>query len=182
MKRSAFTLIELMLASTLSVLLIGGVLAMTAGLSRDARRASVRSSAPPLQGALEMLQWDLCNARAMSQSTDGQSLILIGHGSIASDSLVPNGRLVRVTYACANRGGRWRLTRGQQYIDDPAKPKSWVDLVAQDVSSIEVLPGGSDQPMPVDGEQGGNLVQVPRWVRARMIGPSIAVEKRICVK
>jgi len=118
--RRGFTLIELMLASTLSVLLIAGVLFALASLSRDARANVAKDPASDLKAMLELLQWDLSNARSVSQSGDHRTMVLEGHGAIAPDTLRPNGRLARVVYSCQFRGGTWRLTRGQRYLDDPA--------------------------------------------------------------
>jgi hypothetical protein len=187
MKRPAFTLIELMLASTLSVVLMAGVLMVMAGLSRDAGRASALANpAVDLQGTTDLLQWDLSNAQTMYPSIDRRSLVLIGHGSIAPGTLSPNGRLVRVTYACQFRGSVWRLMRTQQYIDDPARPQTWSDLVGQGVNAIEVLPVGSE-PFVADtrstfGEMDKSGFRIPAWVRLRVYGPGTAMEKQLCIK
>jgi hypothetical protein len=191
MKRPAFTLIELILASTLSVLLMAGVLVILAGLSHDARGALGGAvSSPDLQGTMDLLRWDLSNAQTMYPSSDGRTLVLIGHGSIAPGTRTPNGRLVRVTYNCQLRRDIWRLTRSQQYIDDPARPQPWTDLVAQGVIAVEVLPVGgaagaeqfvADARGTFD-EQAKPGVRVPAWVRLRVYGPSVALEKQICVK
>ncbi len=173
MRRGGFTLIELMLASTLSVLLIGGVLFALASLSRDARASVAKDPAAELKGTLELLQWDLSNARSVSQSADHRTIVLEGHGAIAPDTLRPNGRLARVVYSCQWRGGVWRLTRGQQYLDDPARPQNWTDLAGMGVSSIEVLPAGGRE------EEPGKM---PQWVRLRLYDPGVAVEKQICIR
>jgi type II secretory pathway component PulJ len=169
-----FTLIELMLASALSVLLIGGVLFSLAALSRDAAVAETKIQSGNVTATLDLLQWDLTNARSVSQSPDHRTLVLVGHGAIGPDTLRPNGRLVRVVYSCSTRGNVWRLTRQQQYLDDPARPQGWTELVSETISSIQVLPAAS-APLEEDGP-------MPQWVRLRVYGPNLAVEKTICVK
>src|SRR5580765_2473538 len=128
MRRNGFTLIELMLASTLSVLLIAGVLFAVSSLARDARAAAARSGSPDLQGTLNLLQWDLTNARSISQGADRHTTILVGHGAISPDTLQPDNRLVRIVYASKLRRNVWQLTRTQQYIDDPARPQTFSEL------------------------------------------------------
>jgi type II secretory pathway component PulJ len=173
MRRTGFTLLELMLASTLSVLLIAGVLFALASLSRDARAAVAKKPASDLKATLELLQWDLTNARSVSQSSDHRTLVLEGHGAIAPETLRPNGRLARVVYSCQLRGNVWRLTRNQQYLDDPARPQNSNNLVGTGISSIEVLPVGGLENEPQ---------KMPQWVRVRVYGPGAAVEKQICIR
>ncbi len=171
--RRGFTLIELMLASTLSVLLIGGVLFALSALSRDTRGTIARDPATELKGALDLLQWDLTNARSISQSADHRVIVLEGHGAIVPDTLLPNGRLAKVVYSCQLRGNTWRLTRGQQYLDDPARPQNWTDLAGVGVNAVEVLPVGG---------QDADSKKMPQWVRLRVYGPDGAVEKQICIR
>jgi len=173
MRRGGFTLLELMLASTLSVLLIGGVLFALASLARDTRNAVAKDPAVELKGTLELLQWDLSNARSVSQSADHRTVVLEGHGGIGPDTLRPNGRLARVIYSCQLRGGAWRLTRGQQYLDEPARPQNWTDLVGVGINAVEILPAGS---METDSKT------MPQWVRVRVYGQGVAVEKQICIR
>ena len=170
--RRGFTLIELMLASTLSVLLIGGILFALAALSRDTRGTIPKDPATELKATLDLLQWDLSNARSISQSADHRTIAIQGHGAIAPDTLRPNGRLANVVYSCQLRRGTWRLTRGQQYLDDPARPQTWTDLAGVGVNAVEVL--------PVLGQ--GDLQKMPQWVRLRLYGPGGAVEKQVCIR
>ena len=171
--RRGFTLVELMLASTLSVLLIGGILFALASLSRDMRAAVAREPSAELKNTLELLQWDLTCARSVAQSADHRSIVLEGHGAIAPDTLKPNGRLARVVYSCQLRGNVWRLTRSQQYLDDPPRPQNWTDLVSVGVNAVEVLPVGAQEP---------DSKKMPQWVRLRLYGPGLALEKQICIR
>ncbi len=123
--RSAFTLIELLVATVLSAVLIMAVLAILSGLSRDRIRLTQAQSRPHAEMLVERLRWDLANARTMSQSPDGQSLLLIGHGGIDPDSFSTTGRLARVVYRCHQQGKLSVLTREQEYLDEPARPRAW---------------------------------------------------------
>ena len=174
--RRGFTLIELMLASTLSVLLIGGVLFALSSLSRDTRATAPKDPTAELKATLDLLQWDLSNARSASQSGDHRSLVLEGHGAIAPDTLRPNGRLARVVYSCQLRGGTWRLTRAQQYLDDPARPQNWTDLVGLGVNAVEVLPVGGQAGQEAESQK------IPQWVGLRVYGVGGAVEKQVCIR
>jgi hypothetical protein len=171
-----------MLASALSVLLMGGVLFSLSALSRDAAAVIAKDPSQDLKGMPDLLQWDLGNARSVSQSADHRTLVLVGHGGIRPDTLRPNGRLARVVYSCELRGKLWRMTRGQRYLDDPARPQAWTDLVALGVSSVEVLPAaGATAPgaPPGSEERGGTM---PQWVRLRIYGQGVALEKQVCIK
>src|SRR5258706_30265 len=101
MNRTGFPLIELLVAVAISVVLMAGVLVVTGGLSRDARRvAQSAAAAPDLRSTIDLMQWDLTNARSMSGSPDGRALVLVGHCAINPASLHPSGRLTPVTYSC----------------------------------------------------------------------------------
>jgi len=186
MSRRGFTLIELLVAVVISAVLMGGVLVVTAQLSRDARRAAQDAGKADLGGVVDLLQWDLTNARAMSGSADGRTLILVGHGAIDPSSLKPNGRLVRVTYLCQVRRSVPCLLRRQQYIDDPARPQAFTDLVASGVAGVEALPVGTEQVLPetqpTTDDASTGMTRVPAWVRLRIYGPSVAIERQLCVR
>lgn len=183
MSRRGFTLIELMVAVAISAVLMGGVLVVTAGLSRDARGAARNDGTTDLGGTLELLQWDVANARAMSAgSSDGRTLALVGHGAIEPGSLRPNGRLVRVTYTCELRGKVSCLLRRQRYLDDPVRPQAFTELVATGITGLEVVPVGTEAAGADAGDRSAGMSRVPAWVRLRVYGPGVAVERLTCVR
>src|SRR5437762_1519029 len=100
-RRRGFTLIEMLLATVLAALLMGGVLAVAAGLSRDRRRMEAHTAAEHSPLAADLLRRDLANAVALLNSSVGASagdIEMLGYSGIDPVTLRPNGRLVRVVY------------------------------------------------------------------------------------
>jgi hypothetical protein len=175
------------------VVLMGGVLLALGGLARDARKTAGAEFLVGQQPFLETLQWDLCNTRTMVQSSDARTVVLVGHGGVDPDTLVPNGRLARVTYFCQMRGDSSCLLRRQEYLDDPIRRRVWSEIVASGITRLSVVPAGGQTPAPdtqvlADGNdlpagvRAGRAMRMPQWVRIQVAGPSIALEKLSCVK
>jgi prepilin-type N-terminal cleavage/methylation domain-containing protein len=194
MNRRAFSLIELLLAVALSVVLMAAVLAAFGGLARDARRITLAPPIDNVQKITQMLSWDLTNSRTMIAAPDGSAVVLVGHSGIGRDTATPNGRLVRITYRCIHeRGDSW-LVREQQFLDDPARPMRWRELVAGGVATLNLTPVGQqaiepdpraqldenlDLPLAV---RAGTIMSIPPRVRLRMNGPSFALDRQLVVK
>jgi prepilin-type N-terminal cleavage/methylation domain-containing protein len=140
-RRRAFTLIELLLATTLSAILMGAVLIVSASLARDARRINARPVVSPLGGCVDILRRDLVNARSITRRDDGRSLILIGHGGISPRTRESTGRLARVSYTViATDDARTpALVRRQEYLDDPVDRQPWQELLATGVTAIDAV-------------------------------------------
>lgn len=135
MIRRGFTLVEMMLATVLSAILLGGILMATAAISRDATR--LKSAGPSVPDrALDLLRWDLTNAATLRASDDGQSLTLIGQCALDRKSLAPTGRLGRVVYRIDPTAHV--LTRQQRLIDDEIHPEPWIEWVCSDAARIDV--------------------------------------------
>jgi type II secretory pathway component PulJ len=192
--RRGFSLIELLLAVTLSVLLIGAVLAVLSGLAREAAHTTSSDRSDARDSVKDLLAWDLANARTMIEAPDGSMLVLVGHGAIARSSRTPTGRLVRVTYRCEKREGQSWLVRQQQTLDDPARPQTWSELVAGGVTSIEVI--ATDPQNPADDPQAtadesadlplavraGAMQSVPARVRLRISGLAFSFDEQLTLK
>src|SRR5438552_1574402 len=157
----AFTLLEMLLATMLSVILIGGVLAMSAALARDQKRMSSRPQSNA-EGIVELIQFDLANARSMTQSADGQAIIFIGHGGLDRRTFAATNRLTRVIYRVDPDHAT--LTRRQEYLDDPARPQKWEELVATNVARIDVIAASND------GEPVREPAVTPALLGVRRIG------------
>ena len=157
--RSAFTLLEMMLACVLSALLMGGVLLMTGAMARERARVTADESKPRATQLLKQLRWDLTNATTIAQLDNGRELILNGHGGLDARSLAPTGRLTRVIYEVRGHGRDTALFRRQDYLDEPARPETWTELVGMGVLKIYVMPRSGDAE-PVEKEvpqnQSGN--------------------------
>jgi type II secretory pathway pseudopilin PulG len=134
MIRRGFTLVEILLATILAALLLGGVLAVASSISRDAARATVQ--VPPMPVAARLLRFDFTNAQSIQIDNNGQTLTLIGNNALDPQSLLPNQRLARVTYTIDPRTRA--LAREQRYLDDEVHPEPWIELVAQKVTQIDV--------------------------------------------
>jgi len=152
MTRHGFTLIEMLLATVLAGILMGGVLLMTTAIGRDRARVSADEALPRGAGLVDQLRWDLTNATTMAQADNGRVLILTGHGGLDSKSLASNGRLVKVTYEVRGKSRDAALFRTQTYLDDPVRPEPWTELVALNVTALHVLPKSADS-NPVEKEK-----------------------------
>ena len=125
-----FTLVEMLLAAVLTAVLLGGVMSVSAAVARDARRTAARTDSTALDAALDLIRWDLSNAPAPADGT----LAFTGHGGLDRDSLRPDGRRARVAYRIRPGAG---LVREQRYLDDPARPEPWAELVLAGATQIE---------------------------------------------
>jgi prepilin-type N-terminal cleavage/methylation domain-containing protein len=165
MNRRAFTLIEMLLATALAAVLMAAVLTMLAGVARDRRRVNAVTASPTPQPLIERIRWDLANAQTMDMGRDGGSVVLTGHGGIDHRSLISNGRLVQVTY----RTTVGCLMREQEYLDSPAQPDRWREVVVGAVRSFRMTPESSDA-TPVDTSDGAatTVTTVPSRVRVRI--------------
>ncbi len=156
MNRRAFTLIEMLMATVLAAVLLGGVLMVVSAISRDA--ASAAAPGPQsLQPAVRLLEWDLSNAATMQLSDDGQSFTLVGNDALDPETLSPTGRMARVVYQIDPQAHT--LAREQRYVDDDIRPEPWIELVANGVTRIDVSSPNTD----IEVDASGNEV-IPRNV------------------
>ena len=128
--RSGFTLLEMLLATVLASLLMGGVLLMTAAIGRDRARVTANESGARPTHLFDQLRFDLTNAMTMAQLDNGRGLILVGHGGLDAQTLATTGRLTRVVYEVRGKGPTAALFRQQSYLDEPTRPELWTELVA----------------------------------------------------
>ena len=157
--RSAFTLIEMLVATVLAAILMMAVLTMLAGVSRDRKMLHGLRQSQSNSGLEDLLRWDLTNSRSIATTTDDQSVVLTGIGGIDNASRVPNGRLVQVRYEIKSKN----LWRTQEYLDTPSRNGNWRELVAANVSSITVEPS-------------------TRYVRLRIAMPGDSVDENLWIK
>jgi prepilin-type N-terminal cleavage/methylation domain-containing protein len=142
-----FTLIEMLLATTLAAILMGGVLVAAGAVSRDRQRMEGREAKAHSGLMLEVIRRDLANGMALLGTADADGFEVVGCGAIDPRTLLPNQRLARVRYRVA-RGGRGSgvLLREQAYLDDPIRPDRWNEVVAVNVTRVVVTP------LSLDGE------------------------------
>src|SRR3954451_331685 len=136
--RGGFTLVELLVATVLAALLLGGVVLIAGAAARDAKR--LRSGAPAGEAGkrVALLRWDLANASQIQQDPTGRGFVLIGQGGLDRNTLAPTNRLSRIAYVQLPGGG-W--VRQQRYLDDPIRPQPWRELVTARPTTIQVLTG-----------------------------------------
>src|SRR5262249_34325213 len=127
---------------------------------RDTRRLAARTNSSA-QGIIDLLRFDLANSRSLSQSPDGLTIVLVGHGALDRRALTPNNRLVRVTYRVDSSG---TFTRQQEYLDEPARPQRWNDLVATGVARVDITTTSNDS------EPVAEAAIAPAMLGARRIG------------
>jgi prepilin-type N-terminal cleavage/methylation domain-containing protein len=147
--RGGFTLVEMLLATTLAAILMGGVLTATAALARDRRRMEARTAIDPSTGVMEMIRRDLTNGAAIVGAVNSNGFELVGFGGIDSKTFAANQRLVRVRYRVIRSGsGGGALVREQSYLDDAIRPDRWNEVVAAGVNKV-LLTAISDDADPV---------------------------------
>jgi prepilin-type N-terminal cleavage/methylation domain-containing protein len=148
--RSGFTLVEMLLATTLAAILMGGVLTATAALARDRRRMEARTAIDPSTGTMDLMRRDLVNGAAIVAATNPSGFELVGFSGIDAKTFTANQRLVHVRYRVVRSAGRGSgvLVREQSYLDDAIRPDRWNEVVAAGVNKI-VLTAVSDDPDPV---------------------------------
>jgi prepilin-type N-terminal cleavage/methylation domain-containing protein len=177
MKRSrGFTLVEMLIATVLAAILMGGVLAAAGALSLDRRRMEGRQAIAHSAGMMEVIRRDLANGAAMVRSSS-EGFELVGFGGIDPKTLAGDQRLVRIAYRVA-RGGV--LVREQAYLDDPIRPQRWREVVATGVRRVVLTPLSAEVEQVRVGEDvvermravGGTAdamaVRVPGRVRVRI--------------
>jgi prepilin-type N-terminal cleavage/methylation domain-containing protein len=189
MNRRAFTLLEMLLATALAAVLMAAVLLMLTGVARDQKHLNAAaaaaavspSAAPPSARTLvDRMRWDIVNAETIDFGRDGSSVVLIGHGAIDRQSLTGNARFCQVTYRLASGC----LTREQQYLDNPAQPARWRELVASDVRGFRIAPESTDA-FPAD-ENGGvtsaTAVTVPSRIRLNLEAQNVSIDQELWIK
>ena len=188
--RRGFTLVEMMLATVLAAMLIGGVMTVASGLSRDRRRMQEKMTAQRPTVLLELARKDFANASAVIWSADGGAVVLVGHGGLDPQALTPTGRLAEVTY---RRSGAM-LVREQRFLDDPVRPRRWSEVVSVGVSEFGVSAGSNDAEPARLGEDvaqrlagnparaGARVTSVPSRVRLRIDLGGRAVDEEVAVR
>ena len=176
MSKRAFSLIELLVATALSAVLMAAVLAILSGIARDRRRLTAVESVPRSQAMVDRIQWDLTNAQSLSPSPDGQSLELIGHGGIDNKTLAPNGRLASVSYLIYPDGVTSYLVREQKYLDDPVAPNPWRELIAVGITDFQVIAQSTEEIVPGPTEQKSGVILASSL---RPKGPVLRVHERV---
>jgi type II secretory pathway component PulJ len=169
--RRAFTILEMLAATALTVLLLAAVLVVIGSLG-PSRAALARQ---PQGGAwradlLDMLRYDLSNATAVSFRSD--AMTLTGHGALDRTTLARRHEPVTVVYELASIRGRLWLVRGQASREGWSGEPGWSELLCPDVSGFTVRAASlAGVPEVEDSRQRGAGQSVPRIVSVLLNGP-----------
>jgi hypothetical protein len=138
-----FTLVELLLATVLTTILMIGVLAVITSLGA---RGVVADGGRPLEGLSESQAWEAC-VRLLREDLDQASsadaakpnvLRLSGYGALDARSREQAHRPVKVVYAVEEIDGRPWLTRRQDAMDVLVQNNVQRDLVCSGVRRFEL--------------------------------------------
>jgi hypothetical protein len=159
-----FTLVEMLLATVLTTILMVGVLAVITTLGT---RGAVADSVRPLEGLTDTQAAEAC-ARLVREDLDEATnvdatkvgeLRLSGYGALDSRSRERTGRPVNVRYAVEEIDGRPWLVRRQESLDALGLDNVLCDLVCEGVRRMELVktPSDSKDSPPVKGPHAWRL-------------------------
>jgi prepilin-type N-terminal cleavage/methylation domain-containing protein len=135
--RRGFTLVEMLAATALSAVLLVTMLAVIASLGRERRAAAATNRAEVPPGVVELIRWDLVNARELNG--EAGRVTLSGYGALDPDALAPLGhRPIEVVYEVRRAAGRSWLVRRQRAGQD--EDLSSDELVCADVADLLITP------------------------------------------
>jgi len=137
-RRPAFTLIEVVAATTLAAMLLGTLASVLVMGARQKRQAEARRQLHPAVTLLaEQIRRDVLNARFIQ--ADRAALRLVGPLSHDLTTKAPTGRLAEVIYQVASLGaGPW-LVRRQRPLDEIARGQVSQEALWAGATAIEVL-------------------------------------------
>ena len=144
-RRQAFTLVQMVAATVLAAVLMVTALLVIAGLGRERRIAAASEKLEPSVEMMELIRWDLVNAREMS--TNRGQVTLIGFGSLDEDASPRSHVPVEVVYEVQRAADRSWLVRRQRTEDRRGRGEWSVELVCADVARFEVTEVG-EKPVP----------------------------------
>jgi prepilin-type N-terminal cleavage/methylation domain-containing protein len=153
-----FTLLEMMIATVLSSVLLIGVLAVVANLGKSANAVGLGRSEDfaAVSGAEAVRAWepllrdDMAGAAAVD-ATKANELTLVGYGALDATSRRRVHRPVRVVYEIAELDGRRWLIRRQTALDVLTDQNVQRDLVCSGVTRFALArvaeaPGATTSP------------------------------------
>jgi hypothetical protein len=165
--RNAMTAIEVLAATVLASLMLGAVVGVLGGLSRQEKLLLARRFEPPWKRQLiGQLEWDLKNSRWMSASP--HALKLEGFTARDFHTGMPLGRPATIEYLVQNNGPRRLLMRRETHVDEPTGDNARLELVLVDVE--RVVFGGSAISAP------GAVIMPPQKVESVPVPGQLVVE------
>ena len=147
--RSAFTLLELLLATTLAAMLMFLILIFSASIRRtQASAGHFGIDQSNLTRLVSLIQSDLVMANEYKMGTD--SMTIDGYYRLNRHGMEVNHGPTRVVYRLVKSNGHGHVLRWQSELDNKTNRDSQVELVLTGVKSfaIQSQAGGSDKPLP----------------------------------
>ncbi|MCY2926021.1 MAG: prepilin-type N-terminal cleavage/methylation domain-containing protein [Planctomycetota bacterium] len=165
-RRHGFTLLEMLLALTVSAMLMAGVLAVVTGLGARGLAAAPHADGERMTGAVDawvrLLREDLANATASEGSEN--ELVLTGYAALAGPERERTHRPARVVYRLEDVAGRRWLVRRQALLDVLSNDNLQRDLVCRGVKRFSLVRTPEAAP-PVAGPRrpNGGLWRLRAW-------------------
>ena len=188
-KRSGFTLIEMLLATVLTSVLMVGVLAVITRVSRPIstpiHEASLTSISIGTDAVFRVVTADLTQAREVE--FDGSEIALTGFGGLDPVTKERSQRPVRVRYRVQQVADQSWLVREERLLDEGSQVVT-IELVAPGVSRIALEPpalqftdGMADPGRQVDGDF--ELPMDGRWrLRLWMEGEQDVIDRPVILQ
>lgn len=156
-----FTLIEMLLATVLTAVLMVGVLAVIAQISSPLQRAEKTAQAEisPIDQdtVVSVLYADLAQARTIQ--TPPNRLHLMGYSSLDPQLRTRTQRPVKIQYLIEEVAGQPWLIRVEHALDADGSIASQTELVAQGVTRILLDPPVDDPPAVLRASVGHRTVE-----------------------
>ena len=159
----SFTLLEVLLAMTLSVFLFSALIGVMGQIPQpDQDRAELGETVPWQDAFLELLRADLRSARKWL-SQDNQ-LILLSHHRLGHASRPDHHRLSWVIYEIHSVGKTTWLIRRERELDLSEEPYQAAELIAPGIIGFRILdvpPGFGSEDESLNAEKAINRTRAP---------------------
>jgi hypothetical protein len=166
MRSYGLTLLELLLASVLTTLLMVGVLSVVASLGSSAVGAAEGGRTDPeiradsIRPWIDLLRDDVAHADELTMTRDNV-LKIIGHAALDRGDRLVTHRPVEIHYAFRDVDGRRWLVRFERALDVMTNRNIRCDLVSGDIAGFELTQnivrtpaaGEPAEPSPADQQQ-----------------------------
>jgi len=142
--RRAMTAIEVLAATVLASLMLGSVMGVLGGLTRQQRAMRMTTSAPSWHRQLaDQLLWDLQNSRDVVASRDGVRLVGFAGRDFASGR--PTGRPTAVEYYLLDADNDRFLVRREEQLDARTNDNWRIEVVCRGVKRFDFGANAVDQ-------------------------------------
>lgn len=167
---AGLTILELLVALTLSAMLLTALVGVMSALQRQQTIVVEKHPYRPWRrAAMNQLHWDFQNAKWVAQTDDG--LHLVGYGGRDFQSGHVNHRPAQIDYLIVGNDDRRWLCRRERHTDEFSNKTERTEFVLADVSQIrmerldEEIEDVVADPLPI----GGDFFPVPSSFRIIMV-------------